>query len=39
MKADIIAEKQEFGAAEQSTIKPMTPFSGEDYNNNSYTIV
>jgi hypothetical protein len=35
MKTDIIKEKEkgEFSVAEQSTIKRMTPFSGEDYNN------
>lgn len=40
MSTDIIGqgrqekEKEEFTVAEQSTIKRMTPFSGEDYNKN-----
>ena len=33
MKTDIIKEKEEFTVAEQSTIKRITPFSGEDFNN------
>jgi len=38
-KTDVIAAKEEFTVAEQSTIKGMTPFSGEDYNKNSNMLV
>ena len=32
MSTDIIKDKEEFTPSEQSVIKSMTPFSGEDYN-------